>query len=549
MANKIKLKSSVVPGKVPLTTDLDIGEIAINSEDGKLYIAKTTSGTVTSVVEIGAGGGGSYDPAAVAITGGSVNGVTLNGLTVSQSGSNEIVIGTNTTGNGANTTTIGNTAIITTYIAGELRVGASQIKVGRGNGDDSSNFAIGANALDSIVPNSSTGAGQYNTALGMGALEFNVSGGQNCAIGQGTLTNCQGSFNLALGNGASQYLLNVNGTTAIGSFALGETLLSANNTAIGGLCMYHWGGSTTPDKCVVGVTYKILDAGTTTTWTSMGSANNSLNTTFVCTAPGSGDGNCAPTIAERNTVVGASAMPGSSTQTGTGGKNTFVGYSSGSANLFGNFNTGVGSGPLSQLVSGSYNTSFGRSAMGSSGAKIAASAIIAGRAYTIIDIGTTDFTAIGAANNYVGIRFTASGAGSGTGHAAANADQNTAIGHQAGYSNSISSTTGGSTTGANNVFLGACTIPASGHDDNSIVIGTYAVGLGSNTAVIGNSSITSVTAQGRLIIKGAAPGSSVGAGGDKAGMICADNDYVYYATADYDGTTSIWKRLSQGATW
>lgn len=52
----VKLKRSATASKIPLTTDLDLGEIAINTFDGKLFIKKN-DGT-DSIVEIGAGGGG-----------------------------------------------------------------------------------------------------------------------------------------------------------------------------------------------------------------------------------------------------------------------------------------------------------------------------------------------------------------------------------------------------------------------------------------------------------------------------------------------------------
>lgn len=48
MANKIILKKSSVASKVPLATDLDIGEIAVNLADQKLY-SKNASGTVILV--------------------------------------------------------------------------------------------------------------------------------------------------------------------------------------------------------------------------------------------------------------------------------------------------------------------------------------------------------------------------------------------------------------------------------------------------------------------------------------------------------------------
>ena len=54
MAQVIKLKRSATSGKVPATTDLDLGEIAINTYDGKLFIKKDDGSE--SVVEIGSGG-------------------------------------------------------------------------------------------------------------------------------------------------------------------------------------------------------------------------------------------------------------------------------------------------------------------------------------------------------------------------------------------------------------------------------------------------------------------------------------------------------------
>ena len=62
MANLIKIKQSAVAARVPTTGDLVLGELALNTYDGKLYTRKD-NGTA-SIVEIGAGGGGggSTDP-------------------------------------------------------------------------------------------------------------------------------------------------------------------------------------------------------------------------------------------------------------------------------------------------------------------------------------------------------------------------------------------------------------------------------------------------------------------------------------------------------
>lgn len=74
MANTFKLKRSAVEGRVPTVGDLQLGELALNTYDGKLY-TKKDNGTA-SVVEIGAGGGGGgfagayaeFDPSIVSNT-------------------------------------------------------------------------------------------------------------------------------------------------------------------------------------------------------------------------------------------------------------------------------------------------------------------------------------------------------------------------------------------------------------------------------------------------------------------------------------------------
>ena len=54
MAQTIKLKRSGTSGAVPTTSQLELGEVAINTYDGKMYIKKNVGGTET-IVEIGSG--------------------------------------------------------------------------------------------------------------------------------------------------------------------------------------------------------------------------------------------------------------------------------------------------------------------------------------------------------------------------------------------------------------------------------------------------------------------------------------------------------------
>ena len=53
MAQTLQLKRSAVPGKAPGVADLALGELAINTHDGKLYLKKDAG--VPAIVEVGAG--------------------------------------------------------------------------------------------------------------------------------------------------------------------------------------------------------------------------------------------------------------------------------------------------------------------------------------------------------------------------------------------------------------------------------------------------------------------------------------------------------------
>lgn len=80
----MKFKRSAVPAKVPSIVDLALGELAINTYDGKVY-TKKDDGT-QSIVEVGGGGGGGAGTVTSVSGTGSVSGLTLSG-TVTSSGS------------------------------------------------------------------------------------------------------------------------------------------------------------------------------------------------------------------------------------------------------------------------------------------------------------------------------------------------------------------------------------------------------------------------------------------------------------------------------
>lgn len=54
MAQTILLKRSAVPGKVPTTSDVPLGSLALNTADAKLFTRKSVDG-VDSIVELSGG--------------------------------------------------------------------------------------------------------------------------------------------------------------------------------------------------------------------------------------------------------------------------------------------------------------------------------------------------------------------------------------------------------------------------------------------------------------------------------------------------------------
>ena len=59
-----------------------------------------------------------------------------------------------------------------------------------------------------------------------------------------------------------------------------------------------------------------------------------------------------------------------------------------------------------------------------------------------------------------------------------------------------------------------------------------------------------IAATTNVVIASTAPSTSIGAAGDKDGMIAFDATYMYYCTADYDGAADVWKRVAWSTdTW
>lgn len=125
MANKIVLKKSSVAAKVPLSTDLDVGELAVNLVDQKLY-SKKADGTV---VLVGSGLGGSGDVQgpvsstdnAITRFDGATGKIIQNSVATVDDSGNISVLSNSSTGTGADTIPVGTTAQRPTGATGKIR--------------------------------------------------------------------------------------------------------------------------------------------------------------------------------------------------------------------------------------------------------------------------------------------------------------------------------------------------------------------------------------------------------------------------------------------
>jgi hypothetical protein len=227
----------------------------------------------------------------------------------------------------------------------------------------------------------------------------------------------------------------------------------------------------------VGVGYQALRANTT------GSAN---------TANGAG-ALYSNTTGDANTANGAGALYSNT----TGSTNTANGYAALYSNTTGYANTANGAGALYSNTTGILNTAFGAAALYSNTTGFSNTA----NGYQALYNNTTGYanTANGYLalyNNTTGYDNTANG-GSAL-RSNTTGDQNIAVGSNAG-----TYITGGvslNTVTSNSVFLGYNTKALADSQTNQIVIGYDAIGLGSNTAILGNSSITTTRLQGGIEI-------------------------------------------------
>jgi hypothetical protein len=116
MAQKVLLKKSSVPGKIPQPTDLDFGELALNYAEGLLYY-KTSSNTISTIGRNASTASALQTARTISLSGDVTGSVSFDGsadVTISATiSANSVALGTDTTGNYVESLSAGNGINIT----------------------------------------------------------------------------------------------------------------------------------------------------------------------------------------------------------------------------------------------------------------------------------------------------------------------------------------------------------------------------------------------------------------------------------------------------
>jgi hypothetical protein len=304
-----------------------------------------------------------------------------------------------------------------------------------------------------------TGAGSFAGLTSTGTAGLSVQG--TAGTPNVTLASLGGATaNAAVPTGWDRFVLanstgqlsqvSTSAVVALNAWALGGNAGTTNGGTLGSAPTGNFLGTTGTDAAARDlsfVTGNVIRAQISAT----GALSTAQDITVNGVTVGRGGGNV-----DSNTAVGASVLVSNT----TGEANTANGQGALYSNTTGSFNTANGVDALFFNTTGNNNTANGLEAL---------------------------------TNNTHGNNNTANGNFSL--HSNITGSNNTAIGRSAGRFTNAGT---GLTAVSNGVFLGYDTRALANSDTNTIVIGSDARGLGSNTAVLGSSSITATRLQGRI---------------------------------------------------
>jgi hypothetical protein len=239
MANKIILKKSSVASKVPVAGDLEVGELAVNLTDKKLF-SKDSGGTV---IELGGGGG---TVTSVGIT--PSTGVTVSGSPITTSGNITVGLSTKLTAienlSGAGFITQNGSGAI----AGRTIQAGTGISVAHGNGSSQDPTISNSGVLGVTATSPVASSGGQNPVISMPAATTSVNGyltstdwntfnGKQAALVSGTniktvnSNSLLGSGNVSVGTVTSVAASVPTGLTVSGSPITGSGTLAITYTA------------------------------------------------------------------------------------------------------------------------------------------------------------------------------------------------------------------------------------------------------------------------------------------------------------------------------
>ena len=399
-------------------------------------------------------------------------------------------------------------------------------------GGNGGNSAFGYQAMDSNISGSYNTAvgcwsllynsvGDSNTAIGSQAMYQNRGGSQNTAIGLGALRNNTGNSNTAVGVNAMGIYFNVsvNGSAnvAVGSGALFGVQSRSFEVAIGDSALYSDGDINSTIGYNTAVGYQALFGNfsgkynTAVGFETLNAGNGGLNTALGCEALQNNN------LGEGNVAVGAFALQNSNTNMAS--YNTALGYDALNANTSGSDNTATGKYALRVSTTGNYNTANGSWALdenitgynntamgykslvgnstGNGNTAVGNQSLATGSGNYNVAIGDSalcgnSFFGGGSYNIAVGSMALASNYGG---------EQNTALGFEALFAN---------TTGSGNVAVGDSALynldgsyntavgssaMATSNFSNATVLGFGAKVDAGNKVVVGNTSVSSIGGQ------------------------------------------------------
>ena len=248
----------------------------------------------------------------------------------------------------------------------------------------------------------------------------------------------------------------------------------------------------------------------------------------------SNTGQSSTSTGDRNVVIGPSAF-----RSNTSAKyNTAVGHAAMQDTTTGNYNSVLGNQALRDNIDGDFNVAVGNQTMAFT-TNSSNNTAVGYRALYQAQSGSNTAIGQGAFNSLQSS--TSSGGNTGIGQEVLNkitsGRRNVGVGHAAGQKYG-----GGNNnvvTANDSVFIGADSDAGGDNQTNQIVIGYNAIGLGSNTAVLGNNSIVTTQLKGNVGIGTTSPAVKLHVGSTSTSGTTTEEFRLQSGTSSGNGGTAI----------